>query len=665
MTSRVAERDSHRPAATDSREGSEFEATLDRLLEKCGADAAELFVREPGADRLWLAAQSGIAARDLPQRTDFEIGESFPGLVAEQEKPSPPVDLEHSHRMLLKNRGFRYYLCEPVVAGSQVLGSLCIASRSRRETVVGQTPLLNETADSLANLIELDRLRAKDVVSGLPADPALDAKRNLEHKLGSALQAMVEFTGAEGGIVLLRDSSSGALHPWCWHGAYESACVAASSGGSQGCACSAITQRRGIVAPARPDGTPKPCSAAPTGFARIACLPLATENQTLGVVSLGYGDRHVLPGRLLTVLGSMAERLALEVANAQAAVTAEERGIAARDLRLMGELSQLVERSLRPAMLRIGAMDGESNDRARTLHDVEALMQSSINEIATVHGAMDEPGEGAEATGTTADPERAPYLDLRCFGSLSVFRNGQPLDPAQFERRRAWKLLEILLASYGKAVDREVLVDLLWPEGPSPGAAKQLKVLVHDLRRNLAPHAAPAKLSRFVVWSGQGYAFDVRSPHRLDSREFVSLMRWGERLAQLGDVDSALVAYGSATSLYTGDFLEDELYSDWCAAERDYLRESFLTLLRHTATLLLARGDDEGAISCYRRALRADEVLEDVHRELMRVLAEAGRRDDALRQYRACHATLLRRLDRTPQPDTVQLYEKIEAAESG
>lgn len=650
----------------DDGSGAGLEAILDRLLGACGADATELFVREPGGSRLWLAAHRGIAARDFQQRTDFELGEGFPGLVAERGEAIMTVDLKSDTRYLRtrpKARGFRYYLCVPVVTGDQVVGSLHVASRTRPEAVVGQIGLLEGTAESLAGLIELAGLRAKESVAGSPADPALDAKRNLEHKLDQSLEAMVGATGADGGIVLLRDSSSGSLHPWCWQGAYENACAVISRGTPGGCACSVITQSRGEVTSTRSGDSPKSCRIAPSQFARVACLPLVAGDETLGAVSLGYRDRRVLPGRLVTVLGSMAQRLALDVANAQAAVVEEERAIATRDLRLMGEFDVLVERSLRPALLHLGDLGTKSPDQARVeLLDVEALMQQSIREIATTRGSAAESGDGA-AIDTDADLEGA--LDLRCFGGLTVFRNGQRIDAAHFERRRAWTLLKILLANYGRVVDSELLVDLLWPDGPPPGAAKQLKVLVHDLRHTLEPDPTAAGGGRFILWSDPGYAFNSKSPHRLDSREFASLVRWGERLAQLGDIDSALVAYRSAIGLYTGDFLEEEHFSDWCSAERDYLRESFLTLLRHTATLLLARGDTDGAISCLRRALRVDEELEDVHRELMRVLWTTGRRDDALRQYRACHAALSERQGRVPGPDTEHLTEQIRAGAPG
>jgi DNA-binding SARP family transcriptional activator len=254
-----------------------------------------------------------------------------------------------------------------------------------------------------------------------------------------------------------------------------------------------------------------------------------------------------------------------------------------------------------------------------------------------------------------------PFLDLRCLGNLTVFRDRQRIGPSRSGRRRAWTLLKILLTSYGKPVGREVLVDLLWPGDQPPAAAAQLKVLVHDLRRSLQPRPAPESPDRFITWTGEGYAFDTASPHRLDSRDFTLLTQWGRRLEGLGDTESSLVAFQSAAGLYGGDFLEEERYSDWCAAERDYLRETFLSALRRVAAMLEQRGDVEGAIAAYRRALRTDAVLEDVHRALMRLLWEGGRRDDALRQYRALRE-VQGALDLAPGPETEGLRARIEAA---
>lgn len=642
-------------AVRDGVSQPELDEVLDELLERSGADAAELFVREPGGSRLWLAAHRGIAARDFRTRTVFELGEGYPGIVAGTGEPILTASLGEDARFLregLKRRGFRCFHCVPVsLADGTVVGSLHLAARRRDPATVGRPPELDAAARRLAEMLELGQLRAKDAVSGLRSDARLDAARNLELRLRRALEVMAEVTGASGGIALLRDARTGSLHPWAWTGAYESACSAVSGGDHASCACTVITRRSAEVGSARPgDGLPR-CTVAPSVYARVACVPLVAGDELLGAISLGFADAGgALPGRLLAVLGSMAQRLAPEVADAQAAVAAEQRAVERGDLRMRGELDELLERSLRPAMAGLTA-NGEGG-----LEAVELALRSSALEIASVHGT------GARAPGANGAGEGGrAMLDIRCFGTLTVFRGGQRIDGSHVQRTRAWRLLEILLTRYGQTVDDDVLIEWLWPDGPGAGAAAQLKVLVHDLRRTLCVEDSP---SRFVVRSGHGYAFDVGSPHRIDTRDFASLTSWGERLAHLGEADSALVAYRAAADLYTGDFLADELYADWCAQEREELRERFLTLLRHTATLMLARGDLEGAIGCHRRALRTDESLEDAHRELMRLLWEAGRPDDARRQYAACREALARAAWREPEPRTLSLAELIGVSES-
>jgi DNA-binding SARP family transcriptional activator len=54
---------------------------------------------------------------------------------------------------------------------------------------------------------------------------------------------------------------------------------------------------------------------------------------------------------------------------------------------------------------------------------------------------------------------------------------------------------------------------------------------------------------------------------------------------------------------------------------------------------------------------------EPVHRELMRLYAQAGRHHEALRQYQVCVEALATHLDQTPAPETEALYRKIVSGE--
>ncbi|MBU0703034.1 MAG: bacterial transcriptional activator domain-containing protein, partial [Chloroflexi bacterium] len=52
-------------------------------------------------------------------------------------------------------------------------------------------------------------------------------------------------------------------------------------------------------------------------------------------------------------------------------------------------------------------------------------------------------------------------------------------------------------------------------------------------------------------------------------------------------------------------------------------------------------------------------LREDVHRYVIRCYFEAGRRSEALAQYRRCEESLKEELGVAPAAETVELYERV------
>lgn len=94
----------------------------------------------------------------------------------------------------------------------------------------------------------------------------------------------------------------------------------------------------------------------------------------------------------------------------------------------------------------------------------------------------------------------------------------------------------------------------------------------------------------------------------------------------------------SAVELYQGELLEG-CYEDWCLYEQQRLQELYLSALTRLMACHRSRGAYEEAIRCGQRVLSYDPLLEEVHREMMRLHCLAGNRGTALRQYRICQAT--------------------------
>ena len=119
----------------------------------------------------------------------------------------------------------------------------------------------------------------------------------------------------------------------------------------------------------------------------------------------------------------------------------------------------------------------------------------------------------------------------------------------------------------------------------------------------------------------------------------------------------------TAADLYRGEFLADfhidsEPFQEWLAAERDRALALVCEVLqRLTATA--EPGESEAAIQSGRRLVALDSLSEYGQRALMRAYARAGRRGEALRQYKSCAEILKRELGVAPDAETQALAAEI------
>ena len=250
-------------------------------------------------------------------------------------------------------------------------------------------------------------------------------------------------------------------------------------------------------------------------------------------------------------------------------------------------------------------------------------------------------------------------LRIHSLGAFKVVLHGETIPMSRFHRFKAVTLLKFLAAHQGRPVPRETLIELLWPDADPERANGNLRVVLHALRHALEPDLRKGEPSSFVV--GEGELIYLRSSDKvwIDTQEFVRLVRAGSRLVSQDRTDLALREYRRAASLYQGEYLEDEPYSDWCLFERERLNEVYIYLMKQIASLLTETCDPTGAIESHRNALCVDRGREEIHRELMTLLWQEGRRDEALRQYDTCRRILTEDLGVEPTQETTDLYNSI------
>src|SRR5262245_58192413 len=219
--------------------------------------------------------------------------------------------------------------------------------------------------------------------------------------------------------------------------------------------------------------------------------------------------------------------------------------------------------------------------------------------------------------------------------------------PLALPTRKTQALLAYLALPPGSAQPRDKLASLLWGNAVETTARTNLRQTLYALRKSLRD-ADPQPLTV----DGETVTLGA-SAVTIDVREFE------QRAAE-----ATPTALGEAAALYQGDFLEgfavqEEPFDDWLLGHRERLREMALRSLAALLAHQRAVGSVDSAVQTALRLLELDPLQEPIHRALMALYVETGRRGSALRQYQSCVAALQRELRTEPEAETKALYQEI------
>jgi predicted ATPase/DNA-binding SARP family transcriptional activator len=213
--------------------------------------------------------------------------------------------------------------------------------------------------------------------------------------------------------------------------------------------------------------------------------------------------------------------------------------------------------------------------------------------------------------------------------------------------RKSQALLAYLALPPGQAHSREKLATLLWGDMQDAQARGNLRHALARIRKALPRSARPG-----LVLDGPSVALD---PSVVD----VDVARF-ERLVADGSAD----ALEQAARLYRGDLLAglalaERPFEEWLTSERERLHELAIQGLGRLLVHQQQAGAAEPAVQTGLRLLALDPLQEPVHRAVMRLYAQLGRREAALRQYQLCTDALKRELSAQPETETTQMYQQI------
>jgi predicted ATPase/DNA-binding SARP family transcriptional activator len=253
-------------------------------------------------------------------------------------------------------------------------------------------------------------------------------------------------------------------------------------------------------------------------------------------------------------------------------------------------------------------------------------------------------------------------IELFLFGPFQAVVDGVEITSFRSDKARA--MLAYVAAQPDRAHSRDALATLLWGEQDDASAKTNLRNVISNLRKvlNSAETDPALDVTRQAV--------QLQSHIAVDSVQFETLLdatktHSHQRLDECADCIANLK---QAIDLYRGDFLahlyvaDAPAFDDWSAAMRENLHQRAVDSLRLIAEYHTTRGEYATAMPYARHLAEMEPWEEDVHAQLMRLLAWQGQRTAALRHYEAVRVVLDQELGIEPSAELEALRRQIEHA---
>ncbi len=242
-------------------------------------------------------------------------------------------------------------------------------------------------------------------------------------------------------------------------------------------------------------------------------------------------------------------------------------------------------------------------------------------------------------------------------GRFQIELRGERLAFAGKVAKKPLELLQFIIASGGSDVSTATVMFALWRELEGDKARSAFNVALHRLRKLLGNDDAvvlelgSVSLNPKLLWV-DCLAFE----QLVDGAGATSSATQSATLAP-----AAAAGAQRALAMYGGHFLHETEDEPWQMVCRSRLASKF----KRTVTLLarhgLAGGDTRAVRVLLERALELDPLAEDISRELMRLLSEAGEQAAALNVFEHCRAAIAKGLDAKPASATLALVQRIRA----
>ncbi|WP_144510265.1 response regulator [Bacillus sp. FJAT-22090] len=252
--------------------------------------------------------------------------------------------------------------------------------------------------------------------------------------------------------------------------------------------------------------------------------------------------------------------------------------------------------------------------------------------------------EKIETNNNSVPNDSIAPISIKCFNELQVFHNNQLIP---FKTLKVKELFGFLLTHMNTYINRDILIDTLWPEHDYQKSKIHLHTCLSHLRKMLKELGYP----NCITFANQSYYFTL-DPVICDAIEF------DKGIKSLTVIDSTNIQQAENISqLYTGAFMELNGYN-WALTKTHFYHEQMLNLLDKLIMYFQHR-DHKKTLLYLRAYLKLSRYSDKKVKQAMEVLIQQGYRLEAIKLYQEYKQLLIQELEIEPDEKLVQLYNSL------
>ena len=244
---------------------------------------------------------------------------------------------------------------------------------------------------------------------------------------------------------------------------------------------------------------------------------------------------------------------------------------------------------------------------------------------------------------------------VKTFGGLEITNDNVTVNIVELFGKQLMNLLQVLLFHSEKPVQKDELIDILWPESKNPSSA--LKFSIFRLRSELN-EIDFFKDKEVIVTTRKGYILNPNLDWNIDFVELEKAYNQINEGAELLDEKEFKIAR-KIFRLYQGRFYASPSQLHWILQKQEVFRQMYVkTMMRTSCYLYTQKRYDEMMLMNY-QAVLIEPFNEGLHYYYMKGLVATRNYREALKYYDELNDIFLSELGTGLSKRFKQLYDII------